>query len=164
MRADPSRRPVRIMADAIAPGVPFADLSVSAQHRVVIEGVWAELYFAEPTVMVPAKYLVGTLAQTDMPSEDVVYHHILLEAHEVLITNGLMTVSFPPSLRSYNGISPQMRRSLSDTVSKERLQSLFRRKDAMIALKKADAQVLVAKMVGAMCQLTADDAGSLAAA
>tara|TARA_B110000208_G_scaffold158833_1_gene193194 strand:+ start:232 stop:381 length:150 start_codon:yes stop_codon:yes gene_type:complete len=49
-------------------------------------------------------------------------------------------------------------------VSKERLQSLFRRKDAMIALKKADAQVLVAKMVGAMCQLTADDAGSLAAA
>ena len=41
MRADPSRRPVRIMADAIAPGVPFADLSVSAQHRVVIEGVWA---------------------------------------------------------------------------------------------------------------------------
>ena len=164
MRADPSRRPVRIMADAIAPGVPFADLSVSAQHRVVIEGVWAELYFAEPTVMVPAKYLVGTLAQTDMPSEDVVYHHILLEAHEVLITNDLMKVSFPPSLRSYNGISPQMRRSLSDTVSKERLQSLFRRKDAMIALNKADAQVLVAKMVGAMCQLTADDAGSLAAA
>lgn len=164
MRADPSRRPVRIMADAIAPGVPFADLSVSAQHRVVIEGVWAELYFGEPTVMMPAKYLVGTLAQTDMPSEDVIYHHILLEEHEVLITNGLMTESFQPSLRSYNGISPQMRRSLSDMVSKERLQSLFRRKDAMIALKKADAQVLVAKMVGAMRQLTADDAGSLAAA
>ena len=114
--------------------------------------------------MVPAKYLVGTLAQTDMPSEDVVYHHILLEELEVLITNGLMTESFQPSLRSYNGISPQMRRSLSDTVSKERLQSLFRRKDAMIALKRADAQVLVAKMVGAMRQLTADDAGSLAAA
>ena len=98
VRADPSRRPVRIMADAIAPGVLFVDLSVSAQHRVVIEGVWAELYFAEPTVMVPARYLVGTLAQTDMPSEDVVYHHNLLEEHEVLITNGLMTESFQPSL------------------------------------------------------------------
>ncbi len=164
MQADPSLRPLRIMADAIAPGVPFADLLVSAQHRVVIEGVWTELYFGEPAVLVPAKYLVGPIAQIDMPSEDVVYYHILLEQHEVLISNGLMTESFQPSLRSYNGISPQMRLSLSDAVSKERLLSLLNREDAMCTLKKADAQVLVAKMVGAMRQLTADDAGSLAAA
>lgn len=147
MWRDPTRRPVRIAAHAVAPGVPDADLYVSAQHRVVLEGAWSELHFGEPCVLVAAKHLVGTAAEWFMPSEGVVYFHILLEHHEVLISNGLLTESFQPSLRSYNGIAAPMRRSLSDAISIERLHKLFSRPDAMPSLKKSEAKVLIQKTI-----------------
>ena len=149
MRYNPTRWPIRIAAHSVGPGIPYSDLYVSAQHRVVLEGVWVELYFGEPSVMVPAKHLVGTLAERPMPDNDVAYFHILLDRHEVLISNGLLTESFQPSLRSYNGISAQMRRSLSDEIPSKRLQELFTRPDAMHTLKKNEAIVLAENMFAA---------------
>ena len=147
MRRDPMRRPVCIAAHSVAPNIPHSDLFVSAQHRLVLEGAWCELYFGEPSVMIPAKHLVGAVAKWGMPDKDVRYFHILLDRHDVLITNGLLTESFQPSARSYNGISVQMRRSLSEAVPTKRLQALFSRPDAMRTLKASEAKILVEKMV-----------------
>jgi len=146
MQRDPTRRPIRIHAHSIKPGIPHADLYVSAQHRVVLESAWAELYFGEPSVMVAAKHMVGTTAEQVMPDEDVTYYHILLEQHDVLVSNALVTESFQPSLRSFNGITPQMRESLSDAIPPNLLQAFFQRPDAMRTLKKPEAKVLTQKM------------------
>ena len=146
MRCDPTRNPIRIAARSIRPGVPSSDLYVSAQHRVVLEGAWAELYFGESSVMVAAKHLVGSAAEWVKPNKDVTYFHILLDHHDVLISNGLRTESFQPSLRSFNGISAQMRQSLTDTLSLKHLHALFTRPDAMLLLKAHEVKILVEKM------------------
>lgn len=63
-------------------------LVVSQNHRVLLASAWAELYFAEPEVFVPAKALVnGTSIYTDN-RRLVSYHHILLPNHEVLLAEG----------------------------------------------------------------------------
>ncbi len=146
MQRDVTRRPIRIPANAIAPGAPNADLYVSAQHRIVLEGCWSQMYFGEESVMLPAKHLVGLAAERVMPSEDINYYHILLEDHEVVISNELKTESFQPSLRSFNGISQEMRDSLSETIPLDRLRSIFRRPDAMRSLKRLESNVLAERM------------------
>jgi len=146
MRNDPARRPIRIPAQSIANGVPHADLYVSAQHRIVFEGFRTDLYFGEPNVMVLAKDLVGAIAEQVTPDRDVTYFHVLLDRHEMLVSNGLATESFQPSLRSYNGISPGMRRSLSYELSGQRIRALFNRPDAMPTLKAREARALIGAM------------------
>lgn len=146
MLADPSRRPVRIAANAIAQGVPHADLYVSAQHRMVLEHWWAELLFGEPRVMVAAAHLVGTMAEWATPDEDVIYHHILLEKHDIVVANGAASESFQPSRRSYGGISADMRNTLDAALPQERLNACFHRPDAMPTLKRHEAQVLLERM------------------
>ncbi len=146
MRRDPTHRPIRIPAHSINVGVPYSDLYVSAHHRVVLEDVWTELYFGEAHVLVPASHLVGTIAESIMPEAAVAYFHILLADHEIVLANGLRTESFQPSARSYAGIVEEMRRSLSEALPQNVLQSYFRRPDALITLKKHEACVLTERM------------------
>lgn len=146
MQADPTRRPVRIAANAIAEGVPRTDLYVSAQHRLVLDHWWAELLFGQQRVMVPAQHLVGSMAEWMSPEGDVTYYHILLESHDVVIANGAATESFQPSLRSFNGISGAMRKSLSAALPKDQLKACFERPDALLTLKRHEAQVLLERL------------------
>ncbi len=105
-----------------------------------------EYHVREAQVLVAAKHLVGTAAEWVKPNSGVTYFHILLDHHDVLISNGLLTESFQPSLRSFNGISAQMRRSLTDTLPLKHLHALFRRSDAMRSLKAQEVKILVQKM------------------
>lgn len=145
----PERRPIRIAAHAIEPGVPFSDLYVSAQHRVVLGHSASELLFGEQSVMVAAKHLVGSIADRVMPDAAVAYYHILLEDHDMLISNGMATESLQPSLTGFAGISHDTQSSLIDAVSKGVLQGYFRRPDAMPSLKAYEAEVLARQMFGA---------------
>lgn len=146
MRSDPTRRPIRIPAHSISDGVPYCDLYVSAQHRVVLEGTWSELLFGEARVFVRALHLVGTMADSIMPETALTYFHILLADHEILLANGLATESFQPSSRSYDGIAEDMRRSLSDALPHSALQGYFRRQDALLTLKEHEARLLTERM------------------
>lgn len=149
----PERWPVRIAAHAIAPGVPFSDLLVSAQHRVVLADTTAELLFGEDSVLVAAKHLVGFMADWVKPVAAVTYHHILLECHDMVISNGLATESLQPSIRSFSGMSDEARRSLADAVSDGALSEYFRRKDALRSLKPHEARVLAGRMFGQAANL-----------
>jgi VCBS repeat-containing protein len=95
--ADASLRPVRIAAGAFGPGRPARDLRVSPQHRVLLTGWHAELLFGEDSLLVPAKGLVDDhMVRIDTGDHDVEYFHVLLDRHEVLLTEGLPTESFFP--------------------------------------------------------------------
>ncbi len=146
MQNDPTRQPIRIPANSVRAGVPCSDLYVSAQHRVVLEDAWTELFFGEARVLVPAAHLVGTIAESILPEAAVTYFHILLADHEIILANGLMTESFQPSARSYEGIADDMRNSLSEALPQDILQSSFRRPDALMTLKRHEACVLTERM------------------
>lgn len=72
------------------------ELSVSPQHRILVQGWQAELYFGEVEVLVPAKHLLNGLDVVQQPAIKVEYFHILFDRHEVVTSNGVFSESFFP--------------------------------------------------------------------
>ncbi len=83
--------PVRIWADSFGPGLPFADLIVSPQHRVLVSGYSTQLLFGLDAALVPAKSLIGSMATQECEAHTVTYHHLLCERHCIVLSNGLPT-------------------------------------------------------------------------
>ena len=86
--------PVRIMAGAMS---NTRDLIVSPQHRILVEGWRAELFFGEDELLVSAKHLVNGDTIHRLPSKEVTYLHLLLDRHEVIFAEGIATESFDPA-------------------------------------------------------------------
>ena len=100
----PELRPVVIRAGAFGPGCPEQDTRLSPQHRVLVTGWQAELYFGEPEVLIPAIKLVdGHRIQRDFRPAGVRYLHVLLEKHEVLTVDGLDSESYLPGAANVAG-------------------------------------------------------------
>lgn len=80
------------------------DTRLSPQHRVLVTGWQAELYFGELEVLIPAIKLVdGHRVQRDLRPAGVRYLYILLEKHEVLAVDGLNSESFLPGTMNASG-------------------------------------------------------------
>ncbi|MDJ0628798.1 MAG: Hint domain-containing protein [Rhodobacter sp.] len=94
---DPSLRPVRIQAGSLGGDLPYRDLSVSPQHRILVTDWRAELMFGEHEVLVPAKSMVNdTAIRVDHTCQPIEYYHILFDRHEIVFTEGAPTESFHP--------------------------------------------------------------------
>jgi hypothetical protein len=95
--ADPSVRPVCIPRDFLGRGMPYRDLWVSPQHRILFRGWESELLFRDREVLVPAKHLVDAW---NSPSADITagveYFHLFFGRHEILVSNGLESESLYP--------------------------------------------------------------------
>lgn len=94
-RGNSSLEPIRIKAGAISKGVPQNDLCVSPQHRILIDGAYADMLLAEPAVFAAAKNLVnGVSIKTCGQDFDALeYWHVALEDHDVIYANGCPTES-----------------------------------------------------------------------
>ncbi|WP_113912382.1 Hint domain-containing protein [Roseovarius dicentrarchi] len=93
----PELRPIRLAAGSLGPGSPSQDLLVSPQHRVLVTGWKAELYFGQREILVPAKSLVNDSdIRIAHDVEDVEYFHVMFDRHEIMLTNGAPTESFFP--------------------------------------------------------------------
>jgi Ca2+-binding RTX toxin-like protein len=108
--ARPALQPVRIAAGALAGAGPDRTMLVSPQHRVLIEGARAEMFFGEAEVLVPAKHLTGLAEVTRaLPAEGVTYVHILFDRHEIVQSDGIWTESFQPAERTLSGLDDAAR-------------------------------------------------------
>ena len=75
--------PVRVSAGAFGPGMPARDLFLSPDHAVYVEDV-----------LIPVKHLVNGDSIHQVPMEHVVYHHIELDRHDVVLAEGLAAESY----------------------------------------------------------------------
>lgn len=75
--------PVRVAAHAFGLGLPRTALWLSPDHAVFTDGV-----------LIPIRHLINGATIVQMPVEEVVYHHVELEEHDVLIAEGLPAESY----------------------------------------------------------------------
>ena len=77
-------RPVLIRANAFGPGVPERDLRLSPDTAIFTENH-----------LIEAKYLVnGTTVVRDTACRTVTYHHVALDAHDILLAENLPAESY----------------------------------------------------------------------
>lgn len=109
LRLAPELRPIRLAAGSLGPGSPDRDLLVSPQHRVLVSGWKAELYFGQPEILVPAKSLVNDDdIRIAHEMDDVEYFHVLFDRHEIMMTNGAPTESFFPGDYVLDELNPDI--------------------------------------------------------
>lgn len=81
-----------------APGVigNTRALRVSRQHRLLLTGWRAELFFGEESVWVPAAYFLGRPGIRVTEGGAVTYYHLLLDGHRTLMAEGVEAESLHP--------------------------------------------------------------------
>jgi len=87
------RAPIRFAPNAIGNA---RELLVSPQHKILISGWRAELFFGEDEVLVAATHLVNGDTIHRIQRRHIDYHHLMFDAHEVIMAEGIPTESFYP--------------------------------------------------------------------
>jgi hypothetical protein len=109
----PHLRPIRIRQNAFGANRPDRDLIVSPQHRILIDGWRAELYFGEDEILVPARALLNdTSVLIDRLQTGVDYYHVLLETHDLLLVNGQWAESLFPSAEALETLTDDQKEDL----------------------------------------------------
>ena len=75
--------PVRIAVGAFGPGLPGRDLFLSPDHAVFVNGV-----------LVPAKLLINRTSVVQVKRDRVMYYHVELPEHAVILAEGLTVESY----------------------------------------------------------------------
>jgi len=70
------------------------DLRVSPQHRMLLVGWRAELYFGENEVLCAANNLLNDTTICKTPCDEVEYFHLMFDRHEVIFAEGAPSESF----------------------------------------------------------------------
>ena len=105
-------KPVLFKAGSLGQGMPARDLILSPQHRVLLAGP------DDPEgVLAPAKGLLGLPGVRRMSGcRSVTYHHILLDRHQVLISDGAPTESLYPGVMALRMLAPALRAEVRDVL------------------------------------------------
>jgi hypothetical protein len=143
-RREERLRPVHLRPHAFGPGLPDRELVLSPQHRVVVEGPVCQLLFGLERAFVIARHLPDHMAETPDPESDVVYFHILLSGHKILLANGLPCESLQPSRRMIEALSAEAQASLLAAIAGLGPEEMLTRPDALPTLTHREAHVLFA--------------------
>ncbi|THH38344.1 Hint domain-containing protein [Aliishimia ponticola] len=105
VKAEGKHRPVRIAAGSFG---AQRDITVSPNHRILVCDIWAELLFGAPEVLVKAKDLVNhrTVCWADDLAE-VTYVHLLLDSHQTLFSDGLISESYQPGQQTLDAFDAE---------------------------------------------------------
>jgi hypothetical protein len=154
---DHGPRPIRWIGRRSVPGVgAFAPirfapgalgdhgaLRLSPQHRVLVSGWRAELHFGEPEVLCAAAMLVDGAAIRPDPCAEVTYLHLMLDAHEILLAEGMPAESFLPGsylCRDHTALGAEMAALFPDLPAGMPAMTPARR-----VLRRHEAELLLAR-------------------
>lgn len=101
--------PIRIRAGVLG---ATRDIEVSPNHRILVTGWQAELFFGADEVLVPAKALVNGTTVAPAPRARVRYVHVMCGAHQVVRSSGLWSESFYPGRHGIAGLGTATGREL----------------------------------------------------
>ncbi len=140
----PAWEPVLVQAGSLGNGLPERDLLLSPQHRLLLTGQRAALYFDETEVFAAAKHMTHLDGISRVTaSTGVRYVHLMFDRHEVILSNGAWTESFQPGDYSLKGLGKAQRREIlslfPDLVS---VTGEVEFEAARKTLKKHEAQLL----------------------
>jgi hypothetical protein len=143
LQANPQLQPVRIASGALGAAGPDRSMMISPQHRLLIEGARAEMYFGETEVLVPAKHLIGMAEVTRaLPEDGVTYVHILFDRHEIVQSEGIWTESFQPAERTLSALDQAARDEVLELFP-ELTENADAFPSARLSLKAHEAKVLI---------------------
>ncbi|MFT8722089.1 MAG: Hint domain-containing protein [Acetobacter malorum] len=81
---DAAGYPVRLLKDALAEGVPYKDMLITAEHCLFLNGKF-----------IPARMLVNDRSVFyDRSVTDYTYYHLETETHSVIMADGVLTESY----------------------------------------------------------------------
>lgn len=109
LAAMPRFQPVTFKAGSMGDGLPLRDLTVSPQHRMLIQSADAELLFGEHEVLVAARNLAGRPGIETAKLDQVTYIHLLFDEHEIVLSEGLWTESFQPGHKTLGDMDDAQR-------------------------------------------------------
>ncbi|MBM1220638.1 Hint domain-containing protein [Ponticoccus sp. SC2-23] len=136
--------PIRFDAGAFGNPRP---LLVSPQHRMLVTGWRAELWFGEEEVLVAAKHLVNGTSIRVTPMRQVEYHHILFDGHEIVESEGILSESFHPGAYIM-GTDDVMRNEIFELFPELRAKpETAVPRTARVVLKGSEASVLGAPVL-----------------
>ena len=81
-----------------------AQLVVSPEHRMLIEGYRVEMLFGQDQVLVSAKFLCDGDMIYRKSGGNVTYFHFMFDQHEIVYSNGVPTESFLPERNAMAGL------------------------------------------------------------
>ncbi|MBV0891948.1 Hint domain-containing protein [Paracoccus sp. Z118] len=110
---NPALRPIRIRVGALGNGLPRRDLTVSPQHRVLVQSTLTRQLCGEPQVLVAAKHLTDIDGiEVVRTATDVTYWHMLLDGHELVRSNGAWTETLYTGPEAMKSLAPAARREI----------------------------------------------------
>lgn len=114
LQASPELRPIVFARGSFGNTRP---MRLSPQHRVLVAGWQAELFFGEVEVLVPAKALVnGTSVVVAPVVQPVSYFHLLFEQHQLVYSDGCVTESLYPGGRLARAVQVEQIRTLAALI------------------------------------------------
>ncbi|MEN8892246.1 Hint domain-containing protein [Planktotalea arctica] len=117
-----------------------ADLRVSPQHRMLLQGWQAELMFGEPEVLAAAKMLINDHSIRAAPCEEVSYVHILFDNHEIVRSEGCWSESYHPTAENVARLEGAARSELLELFPELAMSAPYG--SARLSLKAHEAAVL----------------------
>lgn len=87
-------------------------LWLSQQHRVLVRGWRAELYFGVDEILVAAKHLVNGTDVLLNEGGSVTYHHLMFDSHQIILAEGAETESFFLGDEGLNSVDADARNEL----------------------------------------------------
>lgn len=139
-RAAGDLAPIRFATGAIGNTAP---LLVSPQHRILVSGWRAELYFGQDEVLAAAKHLVNGDTVRQVPGGMVTYIHLVFDRHQIIFGQGIPSESCLPVYAL----------DAARTAAQEELLTLFpelcseptdNRQSVRRVLRRTEAQMLAA--------------------
>lgn len=139
-------QPIRLRKGSLAPGVPDRDILLSPMHRILVRDPSLALFTGYDEALCPVAHLVNDSTICRERVQDVSYHHLLFDRHQVLRSSGCDSESFYPGPVGLNGFEDHTREEVLTLFPELRSMATGYGATARPVLKRYEAVLLADRL------------------